>query len=229
MLYNFVSTPDLYVLDPMLRNRLPANQSDFQPQIDAGFDRMLNDLYSQGHDARYISPYLQLTSETLTTSVPATGSVVEAFGNVKRFVVEVFQHSGVITAALQGSWNKTDWTELTTLDIGASDSSGLFHVPFAQQFKYYRHVVTPASGSIVANVFLSERAFDSAIMAHALTLVYRSQIVQDGDTWSVAMVSMEKEYQLALATVKFLLDANKNQQADSEDVVVSKAQIRFLI
>lgn len=240
MIENFITDSDLRTFYPKLHNQLWSSQTDFVPQISKAYDRLLQDLTNKGVDVRRVNPYLDLKRTgtpnsgflTVTTETsPVTGSMFEAFGNPRRFVVATQFHSGSSVVTLQGSWNSTDWQPVpdAQITIGDSDADGAQSVKFFQQFKYYRYVSDPSASGIRYSVYLSESVFDDAICYGTFVLLYRDFVQEVGDIWDVRREQAEADYKRSLDSIRVLFDTNANQYADSGDTVERPGRVTFVM
>lgn len=88
MLRNFVTTTDLKIRYPKIDKQLWTEQVDYQPQINKGFDRLMNDLHNLNINARQVMIPLDLFAPLEQTSnqevVQQTFNGIVAFEGVPK-------------------------------------------------------------------------------------------------------------------------------------------------
>lgn len=244
MIKNFITDSDLDEHYPNITDYLPDSLSDWQFQINEGFELVLNDLRSRELDVRTMGIPLDLkraanatsdvnvlTSSTETDSTTSTH--IKGRDGFRRFAINVTARSGTTTViAIQGSNDlqitdddePTNWTAITSI---TPTTTGESSVIFQDQFRYYRLVSTLTSASITYTAAIYEVYYDIWIIYKTFWLLFTYLAKSPDDIWSERAKKYESLYSSILTGYKFVIDSNDNNEVDDGDDMNKSGQRRL--
>jgi hypothetical protein len=249
MLKCYITDEDLKAYHPNLLTQLYPTQTSYARQIAAGFNRVVTDLRARGVNPRLCMTQVDLIgdaadttdnpplkSRTYTTAV--TGSPIEC-GFRQRFVVVTSTVTKSWVLKLQGC-NRIDtpedddpaWQDIPGASITSAEGSGpgTLSVVFHETTKWVRLIATPTgvSPSITLTAHVVESVFDAAICHATFALMFSDFAKDAGDMWDLRRVHAETAYEAAIASVKFVYDADADGRAgDGDDDSVNSSTIQI--
>ena len=212
MLKNYIDEDYLKGLSPELENYLWRGETDYTKQKTTANREVFNDLKDGGYKYQELMPELVLYDYTTFTTT-TTGNSYQDTINRLRYCIDVASQSGSQTITLQGS---NDGTNFTSIEVLTPTTTGELTVEFFNVYKYYRAVVTVASGSINLKIFLVETRFDLLFAYKWLYLILWNAKKSADDQFALKSEDVGKMYSESFDSARFYLDRGLTGRATAE-------------
>lgn len=212
MLKNYIDEDYLKGLSPELENYLWRGETNYTKQKNTANREVFNDLKDGGYKYQELMPELVLYNYTTFTAT-TTGNSYQDTINRLRYCIDVASQSGSQTITLQGS---NDGTNFTSIEVLTPTTTGELTVEFFNVYKYYRAVVTVASGSINLKIFLVETRFDLLFAYKWLYLILWNAKKSADDQFALKSEDVGKMYSESFDSARFYLDRGLTGRATAE-------------
>lgn len=177
---------------PELARLLWSGETDYSKQKQAAEQIVTGDFARRGYRDVFLRMDLVLRAlGVAATSNETTLSSVEDYHTRLRFAIDVKAITGSKTIVLQGSNDQTIWTDVIPNTV---TETGLTSYLFNSAFRFYKVVMTTASGSIDYKAYLTETIFDLFLAYKWLELILRDNSSVPGDDYEKKAEYYEKEY-----------------------------------
>lgn len=212
MLKNYIDEDYLKGLSPELENYLWRGETNYTKQKNTANREVFNDVKDGGYKYQELMPELVLYNYTTFTTT-TTGNSYQDTINRLRYCIDVASQSGSQTITLQGS---NDGTNFTSIEVLTPTTTGELTVEFFNVYKYYRAVVTVASGSINLKIFLVETRFDLLFAYKWLYLILWNAKKSADDQFALKSEDVGKMYSESFDSARFYLDRGLTGRATAE-------------
>lgn len=212
MLKNYIDEDYLKGLSPELENYLWRGETNYTKQKNTANREVFNDVKDGGYKYQELMPELVLYNYTTFTTT-TTGNSYQDTINRLRYCIDVTSQSGSQTITLQGS---NDGTNFTSIEVLTPTTTGELTVEFFNVYKYYRAVVTVASGSINLKIFLVETRFDLLFAYKWLYLILWNAKKSADDQFALKSEDVGKMYSESFDSARFYLDRGLTGRATAE-------------
>lgn len=228
MLRNFTTLTDLKAYIPNLDNLLWRDNEDYSAQIEAAEREVRNDFNNMGLAGVYLRPDLTLEdgSTSITGAKVTTTGMADGF-NRGRLVINttaLSEDNSVPCVLLGGNTIDGTYSTVTTVTVTAT---GLSFALLPVQYKYYKINVGVSTGSITANVYLTESNYDTLFIYKTLVIILNSLVKSEGDQWDLKRRMFMQMYSELLNNMKFAYDQDLDEQADTGEVVKNNLLVYY--